>query len=158
MQCNTIYITLIYYFIMSKESIINLDTLMDSWTNDMQIIACDNAFPYLFTKAVRFLEVGFDEYCNSDNFDFTVNNLNNDDKASIQEACMQITKGQGVFKENPFRQISIRGLNLFFNLMHFKSTKVKSKRIKLDEVKGFLDEVQLKHVVNEEIITYYNFV
>ncbi len=38
----------------------SLDTLMDAWSDDLQLLALDDMFPYIYSKAANYLKIGPD--------------------------------------------------------------------------------------------------
>ena len=142
---------------MNKE-IEALDTLMDKMTEEDQIIALDNKFPYLFSKANTYLKIGADKYRKEDYFKKPPLDLDNDDLEAIESGCKQIMQGIGFVKEKPFTRLHIRGFNSLLDLMHFESISRKSQSIKVDGKTCFLDEIKFKHFMDGSEITYYNLV
>ena len=142
---------------MNKE-IEALDTLMDAMTEEDQISALDNKFPYLFSKASTYLKIGPDKYRKKDFFKKPPLDLDKDELEAIESGCKQIMQGIGFVKEKPFTGLHIRGFNLLLDLMHFESIGRKSQSIKIDGKTCFLDEIKFKHVMDGSEITYYNLV
>jgi hypothetical protein len=135
-----------------------LDVIMDAMTEEMQFIALDNRFPYLFSKAYAYLKLGPEKYRQKDYFKMPPSDLDKDELEAIESGCKQILQGIGFVKEKPFTGLHIRGFNLLLDLMHFESIGRKSQSTKIDGKTYFLDEIKFKHIMDKSEITYFNLV
>ena len=142
---------------MNKE-IEALDILMDAMTEDMQLKALDNRFPYLFSKAYTYLKMGPKKYRKNDFFKMPKSDLDQDELDAIESGCKQILQGVGFNVEKPCTGIQIRGFILLLALMHFEQIARKSQSIKIDGKLCFIDQIKFKHLVDGSEITYYNLV
>ena len=141
-----------------KKELEQLDSLMDAMSEEDQLLALKNRLPYLFSKAYRYLKMGSDKYSKFDAFKLPPSNLTKDQLDAIENGCKQLLKGIGLKEDNPFINLHINGFNLLFEMMHFDPTK----RLSVSKTKNgkvaFLDEITLKHMVDDKEITYFNFV
>ena len=136
----------------------NLKILMNTMSDQMEKIALDNRFPYIYAKVDLYLKIGTDKYRKQDFFNQPDISLNKDELLLIEVGCTQILEGKGVVKEEPFIGLGISGFRILFNLFHFDTIRHKSKSVTIQGKKGMLDEMHLEHVIDKQEIIYYNWV
>jgi len=120
--------------------------------NDM-FLTC--MFPYIMSKANAYLSEGVVKYRSSDAFDMPLIDWSAEDNKCIKVGCEQIMDGIGFMTERPFKKLGVRGFNLLFTMLHFRSIKRKTRRLGLGKM---LDEITFQHAVTKEEVTYFNLV
>ena len=88
--------------------------------NDM-FLTC--MFPYIMSKANSYLSEGAVKYRSSDAFDMPLIDWSAEDNECIKVGCEQIMDGIGFMMERPFKKLGVRGFNLLFTMLHFRSIK-----------------------------------
>jgi hypothetical protein len=136
----------------------NLNIVMDKMSEDVQNLALENRFPYIFSKAELYLKIGPEKYRKADFFKMPGESLTNEELAIIESGCKQILEGKGLTKENPFSGLDIPGFRQLFEVFHFEVTGHKSSRVEVDGKRRFVDAMFLRHAVDNTEITYYNLV
>ena len=101
-----------------------LDKLLDSWTEEKQLLAINNRFAYIFAKAELFLELGPEEYFAKDALP-PKREYPNTTLEALKRGCEQIMQGRGLTPETAFINISVNEFNAFINMFHF--TKIDRK-------------------------------
>lgn len=134
-----------------------LDDLMESFSEELQNVAIENRFPYIFTKATMVLKVGLEEYTKNDFFDHPYIRSAKDVSA-IEEGCRQLCAGKGLTKESPMSGIGVSGFASLMRLLHFvKVERSTSYFYSLNNSNGALDKITFRHLVDRGQCTYYNF-
>ncbi|MSP70108.1 MAG: hypothetical protein EXR20_07535, partial [Bacteroidetes bacterium] len=103
----------------------SLDTLMDAWSDELQLLALDAMFPYIYTKAANYLEIGPVLYRESDAF----KQPKSQDPIILEDlkkGCMQIIEGKGFSKEAPIEKISVAASYALMAMFHFRFISRKS--------------------------------
>lgn len=113
-----------------------------------------NKYIYIYTKSDLYLKIGSKKYRQNDYFQMPNHTLVDDDLMLIADGCKQILEGIGLTPRKPFLNLGIIGFNRLFELFHFEVLKVETKTTP----KGYLDKMILKHLVNDDIVEYYNLV
>lgn len=134
-----------------------LDDLMESFSEELQNVAIENRFPYIFTKASMVLKVGAEEYAENDFFDHPYIR-NAKDVSAIEDGCRQICAGKGLTKELPLSGIGVSGFASLMRLLHFDKVERSTSYGSLyNDSNGALDKITFQHVVDRGQCTYYNF-
>lgn len=134
-----------------------LDKLLDSWTEEKQLLAINNRFAYIFAKAELFLELGPEEYFAKDALP-PKREYPNTTLEALKRGCEQIMQGRGLTSETAFINISVNEFNVFMNMFHF--TKIDRKtnhKYVLDKDEGILDKITWQHVVDKTQMENFNF-
>ena len=135
----------------------SLDEVMDAMSEEHQLQALDNQFPYLFTKAELFLKVGPEVYRKEDFFG-QPKTTDSEELEMIKNGCIQLCHGKGLSAENPFTDLDVSGFNILMRLFHFESESRKTRHgITINGQRGALDGITFKHVIDNRIATYFNF-
>ena len=103
--------------------------LMDSLNKEDTEICLKNRVPYILTKACFYLNLGSDKYREGDAFNLPSESWSKSDLEEIESGCKQILLGKGFRKDHPFKNLSIRGFYLLFELFHFKSNNQKATKM-----------------------------
>jgi hypothetical protein len=134
------------------------DDLMDSFSTEKQEAMLNNQFPYIFSKADQFLQLGADAYREEDFFKQPPNKMSEEDLEILQLACKQIIEGKGFDKNNPLTGLGVSGFYDVMRLFHFKSKSRKTfYQFQQGEEKGALDCITFQHRVDGREATLYNF-
>lgn len=131
-----------------------MDEVMDGMSDDMEEMAMVNRFPYFFSKAYLFLQMGPDAYRSRDALGEPSTNLDAEDLALIESGCRQVMEGKGLTPEDPFRGLGISGFYALFRLFHFALVRQSVTPNK----QGMLDRMEMRHVVDGGEVVYYNLV
>ena len=132
-----------------------LDELTAGFTDEQNDLFIENRFPYILTKADSYIKSGPEVYRNEDAFDMPRKEWSDEDLSLIMDGCLQVMKGVGYTAEKPFKNLGIRGFNLLFTMLHFKSVGRKSSRLGLGRMQ---DEISFEHAMEKSRVTYYNLV
>lgn len=132
----------------------HMDKVMDGMSEEIEEIALENRFPYLFSKAFNFLQMGAEAYRNLDAFGEPSADLDAEDLALLESGCRQLMEGKGLTPEDPLRGLGIDGFYALFQLFHF--SLVRQSVIPGEE--GMLDRMRMRHVVDGGEVVYYNLV
>jgi len=132
-----------------------LDELTAGFTDEQNDLFIENRFPYILTKADSYIKSGPEVYRNEDAFDMPRKEWSDEDLSLIMDGCLQVMKGVGYTAEKPFKNLGIRGFNLLFTMLHFKSVGRKSSRLGLGRMQ---DEISFEHAMDKSRVTYYNLV
>ena len=95
------------------------DTHFEALSEALQLHALDQQLPYIATKAARYLEVGPDEYRNTDAFGQPAT-TDADELAAIQRGCAQLIACKGLQAEAPLTDVGVGGFYALMALFHFK--------------------------------------
>ena len=135
----------------------SLDTLMDAWPDDLQLLALDAMFPYIYTKAASYLEIGPVLYSESDAFE----QPKSQDPQILEElkkGCLQIIEGKGFSQEAPIEKISVAASYALMEMFHFRFVSRKSSYgAFLGAQKGVIDHMNFEHLMQKQIVTWYFF-
>jgi hypothetical protein len=145
---------------MKKEHLTRFELLYESLSEEakLKVDSEDSRFPYIFFKALNFIEVGPLKYRTEDFFNQPITN-DTSELALIQHGVEQLILGKGLCKENPFTKLDVLGFSLLMGLFHFESIKRSTTyRFYLNEQKGILDEITFQHLVEGSQITLFNFI
>ena len=135
----------------------SLDEVMDAMSEEHQLQALDNQFPYLFTKAELFLKVGPEIYRKEDFFG-QPKTTDSEELEMIKNGCIQLCHGKGLSAENPFTDLDVSGFNNLMRLFHFESESRKTRHgITINGQRGALDCITFKHAMDGRTATYFNF-
>lgn len=135
-----------------------LDALMDSLTNEEQETMLENQFPYIYSKANQFLQMGADTYRKGDFFKQPPEEMSQEDLDILQLACRQIAEGKGFDKNKPLTGLGVSGFYDVMQLFHFQSKSRETfYQFRLGEEKGALDCITFQHRVDGREATLYNF-
>ena len=135
----------------------SLDTLMDAWSDDLQLLALDAMFPYIYTKAASYLEIGPVLYSESDAFE----QPKSQDPQILEElkkGCLQIIDGKGFSKEAPIEKISVAASYALMEMFHFRFVSRKSSYgAFLGAQKGVIDHMNFSHLIQKQMVTWHFF-
>ncbi|NDC76649.1 MAG: hypothetical protein EBZ67_02040 [Chitinophagia bacterium] len=131
-----------------------MDEVMDGMSDDMEEMAMVNRFPYFFSKAYLFLQMGADAYRSRDAFGEPSTDLDAEDLALIESGCRQMMEGRGLTPEDPLRGLGIHGFYALFRLFHFSLVR----QSVMPGEEGMLDRMRMRHMVDGGEVVYYNLV
>ena len=135
----------------------SLDTLMDAWSDELQLQALDAMFPYIYTKAANYLEIGPVLYRESDAF----KQPKSQDPIILEylkKGCMQIMEGKGFSNEAPFEEISVSASYALMEMFHFRfMTRKSSYFVFLADQKGVIDHMTFSHLIQKQMVTWHFF-
>lgn len=133
------------------------DAHFDALPEVLQLHALDQQLPYIATKAARYLEVGPNEYRNTDAFGQpTITEA--DELAAIQRGCEQLIECKGLHAESPLVDVGVGGFYALMALFHFKmKDRTTAHGHVHDGVKGALDTITFEHAVSGMTATLINF-
>ena len=135
----------------------SFDEYFDQLPEVLQLHALDQQLPYIATKAVRYLEVGPEEYRNSDAFGQPAT-TDVDELAAIQRGCEQLIECRGLHAEAPLTDLGVGGFYGLLALFHFKmKDRTTAHGHVHDGQKGALDTVTFEHAVSGMTATFLNF-
>tara|TARA_B100001287_G_scaffold72260_1_gene59824 strand:+ start:320 stop:748 length:429 start_codon:yes stop_codon:yes gene_type:complete len=132
-----------------------MDQITEHFSPEENDLFISSMFPYIMSKASSYLEEGPSKYRSSDAFNMPLAEWSAKDNELIKTGCTQIMEGIGFMTERPFKKLGVRGFNILFTMLHFRSIKRKTKRLGLGKM---LDEITFQHVVTKEEVTYFNLV
>ena len=133
----------------------NLEEIIKKLSKKDSELAFQNRFPYIFTKASYFIKQGPKLYSEKDALNMPNDTFTVDDLNLVKIGCNQLIKGIGLSKENPLKNIGIRGCHKLFKLFHFEFV---SQMALKDTDGNFIDKMVFKHIMDKREITYYNLV
>jgi len=145
---------------MKNEHLTRFELLYDCLSEEakLKVDSPDSKFPYIFFKALNYIEVGPIKYKTEDFFHQPITN-DISELALIQHGVEQLILGKGLCKDNPFTKLDVLGFSLLMGIFHFESIKRSTTyRFYLNEQKGILDEITFQHVVDGTQITLFNFI
>ena len=135
----------------------SLDKLMDAWSDELQLLALDAMFPYIYTKAANYLEIGPVFYSESDAFE----QPKSQDLQILEElkkGCLQIIDGKGFSKEAPIEKISVAASYALMEIFHFRFVSRKSSYgAFLGAQKGIIDHMNFEHLMQKQMVTWHFF-
>ena len=135
----------------------SLDTLMDAWSDELQLLALDAMFPYIYTKAANYLEIGPVLYSESDAFE----QPKSQDPIileGLKKGCLQIIEGKGFSKEAPIEKISVAASYALMEMFHFRFVSRKSSYgAFLGAQKGVIDHMTFSHLIQKQLVTWHFF-
>ena len=135
----------------------SLDKLMDAWSDELQLLALDAMFPYIYTKASNYLEIGSVLYRESDAF----KQPKSQDPIileGLKKGCMQIIEGKGFSKEAPIEKISVAASYALMEMFHFRfMTRKSSYFVFLADQKGVIDHMTFSHLIQKQMVTWHFF-
>lgn len=135
----------------------SFDEYFDQLSEALQLHALDQQLPYIATKAARYLEVGSEEYRNSDAFGQPAT-TDVDELAAIQSGCEQLIECKGLHAEAPLTDLGVGGFYALLALFHFKmKDRTTAHGHVHDGQKGALDTVTFEHAVSGMTANFLNF-
>lgn len=135
----------------------SFDSHFDALPEALQRHALDQQLPYLATKAARYLEVGPEEYRNTDAFGQPTT-TDADELAAIQRGCEQLIECKGLQAEAPLIDLGVWGFYALLALFHFKMKgRTTDHGHTYDGQKGALDTITFEHAVSGMTATLINF-
>lgn len=141
-----------------NRDIIAMNELFDSFTPEQQVYALENEFPYVYSKASSFVVMGAEKYRANDFFKQPPLDFDEEDISILQHGCSQVLAGVGMSVENPFTGLDVAGFSALMRMFHFEAIGRKTKHGKvLNNEKGALDCIKLKHMVDGRTCEYFNF-
>lgn len=133
------------------------DTHLEALPEALQLHALDQQLPYIATKAARYLEVGPEEYRNTDAFGQPAT-TDADELAAIQRGCQQLIECKGLHAEAPLTGVGVGGFYALMALFHFKmKDRTTAHGHVHDGQKGALDTITFEHAVSGMTATFLNF-
>lgn len=145
---------------MKKDHLKKFELLYENLSEEakLKVDSEESRFPYIYFKALNYIEIGPLKYSNEDFFHQPTTN-DPSKLAIIQDGVEQLLLGKGLCKENPFTKIDDLGFSLLMGLFHFESIKRSTTyRFYLNGQKGILHEITFQHVVDGTKITLFNFI
>jgi len=135
----------------------SLDKLMDAWSDELQLLALDAMFPYIYTKAANYLEVGPVLYSESDAFE-QPKSQDQQILDELKKGCLQIIEGKGFSKEAPIEKISVAASYALMEMFHFHFVSRKSSYgAFLGAQKGVIDHMNFEHLMQKQMVTWHFF-
>ena len=135
----------------------SFDSHFEALTEELQRHALDQQLPYLVTKAARYLEVGPEEYRNTDAFGQPTT-TNAAELAAIQRGCEQLIECKGLQAEAPLKDLGVGGFYALMALFHFKMKgRTTDHGHRHDGQYGALDTITFEHAVSGMTATLINF-
>ena len=135
----------------------SLDKLMDAWSDELQLLALDAMFPYIYTKAANYLEVGPVLYSESDAFE-QPKSQDQQILDELKKGCLQIIEGKGFSKEAPIEKISVAASYALMEMFHFRFVSRKSSYgAFLGAKKGVIDHMNFEHLMQKQMVTWHFF-
>jgi len=135
----------------------SLDKLMDAWSDELQLLALDAMFPYIYTKAANYLEVGPVLYSESDAFE-QPKSQDQQILDELKKGCLQIIEGKGFSKEAPIEKISVAASYALMEMFHFRFVSRKSSYgAFLGAQKGVIDHMNFEHLMQKQMVTWHFF-
>ena len=135
----------------------SLDKLMDAWSDELQLLALDAMFPYVYIKAANYLEIGPVLYSESDAFE-QPKSQDPQILEDLKKGCMQIMEGKGFSNEAPFEEISVAASYALMEMFHFRfMTRKSSYFVFLAEQKGVIDHMTFSHLIQKQMVTWHFF-
>ena len=135
-----------------------IESILSLMNSDDQEYCILNQFPYIFTKAELYLEIGPDNYRKEDFFQQPPLNLDTVDMESIRYGCEQITEGRGFNYSTPLQGLGVSGFYRLMELFHFQFESRKTKySFKYEEEKGALDIMTFTHQMDDRKATLFHF-
>ena len=133
------------------------DTHFEALPEALQLHALDQQLPYIATKASRYLEVGPEEYRNTDAFGQPAT-TDADELAAIRSGCTQLIECKGLHADAPLTDVGVAGFYALMGLFHFKMTDRSTAHGHVHQgVKGALDTITFEHVRSGMPATFINF-
>ena len=145
---------------MKKDHLKKFELLYESLSEEakLKVDSEESRFPYIYFKALNYIEIGPLKYSNEDFFHQPIS-TEASELALIQHGVEQLLLGKGLCKENPFTKLDVLGFSMLMGLFHFESIKRSTTyRFYLNEQKGILDEITFQHLVDGSKITLFNFI
>lgn len=138
-----------------SELIKKMDALTEGFSDAENDLFIASRFPYIMTKADSYIKTGPETYRKEDAFGMPLAEWSKEDLALIMDGCNQIMRGVGFTAEKPFTNLGVRGFNLLFTMLHFKSVGRSTNRLGLGKMQ---DEITFKHVMDGSLVIYFNLV
>jgi hypothetical protein len=130
---------------------------MDAWSDELQLLALDAMFPYIYTKAANYLEVGPVLYSESDAFE-QPKSQDQQILDELKKGCLQIIEGKGFSKEAPIEKISVAASYALMEMFHFRFMSRKSSYgVFLAEQRGVIDHMIFEHLMHKQMVTWHFF-
>jgi hypothetical protein len=133
----------------------NLRKALEAMPRDYRETAEENGYVYLHTKAYLYVQMGPDVYRKQDYFKLPAVDSDPADLAAIESGCRQILAGDGFSAARPFKGLGISGFYRLLELFHFSRVR-QSIGGKALSGKGFIDQMFMRHAVDERHIILYN--
>ena len=130
----------------------NLNRLIDSFSKVEYDNCHKNMFPYIFTKANKFIICGPEKYREDDYFKLPLKSWSSIELDEILTGCKQIISGHGFSQNKPITQISVNGFYKLFNVFHFKPVDRKHKYLSEGSI---LDSITFEHVIEKQKVVYH---
>ena len=134
------------------------EALCDTMSEEKKVLTEKNQFLYIYTKAYTFLKQGHVIYFKNDYYGSKFLSWDSDQVELVRQGCEQIIEGKGLTAENPFTGLGVFGFGNLFYMLHFENVGRKTFRLKENGKITFLDRIDFRHVINENIVQYYNLV
>ncbi len=131
--------------------------LIKNWPKELKMIAAENRFAYIHEKARLFVLLGAEKYRKMDYFKQPDESLTIEEIEIVLQGCLQILKGKGLTAEQPLEKIGVAGFNALMRLFHFRPFQRKSKSTTINETRGVLDQITFEHLMEDSLVTYFNF-
>ena len=132
-----------------------IEQLTESFSDAENDLFIESRFPYIMTKADSYIKTGPETYRKEDAFGMPREEWSKEDLSLIMDGCHQIMKGVGYTAEKPFTNLGVRGFNLLFTMLHFRSAGRKTSRLGLGKMQ---DAITFEHLMDGSVVTYFNLV
>ena len=134
------------------------DDLYDNMNEEKKVLAENNQFFYIYTKAYAFLKQGHLIYFKNDYYGSEFLIWDADEVELVRQGCEQIILGKGLTAEDPFTGLGVFGFGNLFQMLHFANTGRKTFRLKENSKITFLDRIDFRHLMNDNLVQYFNLV
>ena len=143
---------------MGNSSFVALNKVIDQFSDEENNLVDSSRFPYIFTKAWLYLELGPEKYREDDAFNQPPADFYEEDLQILANGCKQVLEGIGLTSEKPFTNLDVMGFNALFRLFHFQNVRRKCKHgFIYKDKRGALDCITFEHIMDGSEIVYYNF-
>lgn len=135
-----------------------LNRLFETMTDAEKELAIRSKYVYIFSKAELFLRSGYETYQKNDAFKQPDSNLTTDEIEILIDGCRQVIDGRGLTKERAFTNLDVAGFYTLMRLFHFEPiSKETIHGFEMKGIKGALDKITFKHIMDAETTTLFNF-
>jgi hypothetical protein len=132
--------------------------LQATFNDQMNELANQNRFDYIFSKAYLYLKMGPEIYRRKDAFQMPNIEWDKEYYPELQYGCEQLLIAKGLLKDNPIENIDTLSFKYLFSMFHYDCINIKSHVLEVDNKVSFIDEVLFQHYIDESLITYFQWV
>ena len=135
-----------------------IEKVLSLMNSDDQEYCILNQFPYIFTKAELYLQIGPESYRKEDFFQQPPLKLDMTDMESIRYGCEQIVEGRGFNISRPLQGLGVSGFYRLMELFHFQFESRKTKySFMYEEEEGALDIMTFTHKMDDRKAKLFHF-